>query len=73
MDSTAELSLGEKIVRAEFNPSNVGNVNFFKQKTAELINLANELRDFDPRLAALTITKFEEASLFAVKLATART
>lgn len=67
-----KLTKGEEVVRTEFNPENVGNVNFFKSKIAELINVVDEIKDYDPRLAAITITKLEEASMFAVKLATAK-
>lgn len=66
------LTKGEQVVRTEFNPDNVGNVNFFKSKIAELINVVDEIKDYDPRLAAITTTKLEEASMFAVKLATAK-
>lgn len=65
-----ELTPGEKIVRSQFNPSGSGNVNFFKENVARCINVADSLRDLEPRLAAITITKFEEAAMFAVKLAT---
>lgn len=65
-----DLTLGEQTVRSQFNPSGVGNVNFFKENAAKCINVADTLRDLDPRLAAITITKFEEAAMFAVKLAT---
>lgn len=64
------LSVGEKIVRTEFNPSSMGEVSILKTKTAEIINQIDGLRDLDPRLAAIAITKFEEAAMFAVKLAT---
>lgn len=65
-----ELTLGEKTVRSQFNPSGVGNVNFFKENIAKCINVADSLRDLEPRLAAITVTKLEEAEMFAVKLAT---
>lgn len=65
-----ELSYGEKIVRSAFNPSGVGNVNFFKETTAKILNVIDENRDLDPRLAAIAATKFEEACMWAVKLAT---
>lgn len=64
------LSVGEKIVRTEFNPSSMGEVSILKTKTAEIINQIDGLRDLDQRLAAIAITKFEEAAMFAVKLAT---
>lgn len=74
----AELTIGEKRVRVEFNPSNVGNVNFFKEKTAELINVCEDLKPkqnehFEPekaRLIALAQTAYEEAAMWAVKAAT---
>jgi len=53
MSATANPTIGEKIVRTSFNPSNVGNVNFFKDKTALIINVIDEHRDLDPRLAAI--------------------
>jgi len=61
---------GEQIVRAEFNPSGVGNVNFFKEQTARIINAIEDAKELDPRLASIAITKFEEACMWAVKLAT---
>lgn len=72
MSESQELSKGEKIVRTEFNPNNVGNVNFFKSEIAKLINVVEEIKDYDPRLAAIAITTLEEASMWAVKLATAK-
>lgn len=73
-----ELTLGEKRVRVEFNPSNVGNVNFFKEKTAELINVCEDLKPQDgsmmsgekARLISLAQTAYEEAAMWAVKAAT---
>ena len=72
MAEKKELTKGEKIVRTEFNPENVGNVNLFKSKIAELINVVEVIKDNDPRLASITITTLEEASMWAVKLATAK-
>ena len=40
-----ELSLGERRVRVEFNPAFNGTVDEFKQKTAELINLLQYVRN----------------------------
>lgn len=73
-----ELSLGEKRVRTEFNPSGVGNVNFIKEKTAELINVVEDLKPKDGsmipsekvRLISLAQTTYEEAAMWAVKAAT---
>jgi hypothetical protein len=64
-------SLGEQRVRVEFNPDNNDSVSQIKQKTAELINLVEGLKDKEPRLAALAMTTYEEAAMWAVKLATA--
>ncbi len=73
-----ELSLGEKRVRTEFNPSGVGSVNFIKEKSAQLINVIEDLKPKDgsmmsgekARLIALAQTAYEEASMWGVKAAT---
>jgi len=73
-----ELTIGEKRVRTEFNPEGVGNVNFIKEKTAELINVCEEMKPKDGevvepeklRLIALAQTAYEEAAMWAVKAAT---
>lgn len=67
----SEKSFGERIVRTEFNPSNNGAVDQIKQKTAELINLCDELKEKDGRLASIAITTYEQAAMWAVKAATA--
>jgi len=69
-----ELSTGEVRVRTQFNPSNDSTVDKIKQKTAELINLCEELKvlGFDARLASLAQTDFESASMWAVKSATSK-
>jgi hypothetical protein len=67
-------SIGEKRVRTEFNPSKNGSVDQIKQKTAELINLCEELKGADQetnRLIALAQTHYEDAAMWAVKAATA--
>lgn len=66
-----EKTIGELRVRAEFNPSQNDTVSQIKQKTAELINLCEELKAKDGRLASLAQTSFEEAAMWAVKAATA--
>lgn len=63
-------SIGEKRVRTTFNPSNNSVVDQIKQKTAELINLCEDLKAKDPRLAATAQTSYEEAAMWAVKAAT---
>lgn len=71
-------TIGEKRVRTEFNPSEVGNVNCIKQSTATLINVCEEMKpkpgeEFDAekvRLISLAQTAYEEAAMWAVKAAT---
>lgn len=67
----ANQSIGESRVRTTFNPSADGTVDQIKQKTAELINLCEQLKSKDGRLASLAQTSFEEAAMWAVKAATA--
>lgn len=64
-------TIGEQRVRTDFNPSADSAVDQIKQKTAELINLCEELKDKDPRLCATAQTAYELAAMWAVKLATA--
>ena len=66
-----EKTVGELRVRTEFNPSQSDVVSQIKQKAAELINLCEELKSKDPRLASLAQTAFEEGAMWAVKAATA--
>lgn len=68
--STENLSLGEQRVRTKFNPSENDTVSQIKQKSAELINLCEELKAKDVRLASLAQTSYEEAAMWAVKAAT---
>lgn len=68
---TTNKTIGESRVRTEFNPTNNGLVDQIKQKTAELINLCEELKAKDGRLASLAQTEYESASMWAVKAATA--
>lgn len=64
-------TIGEARVRTEFNPAQSDTVSQIKQKTAELINLCEELKEKDGRLASLAQTGYEEAAMWAVKAATA--
>ena len=64
-------SIGEQRVRTSFNPSSDSVIDQIKQKTADLINLCEQLKSKDPRLASLAQTTFEEAAMWAVKAATA--
>ncbi len=78
------MTTGERRVRTKFNSSSSDNVDLIKQRTAELIDLVNDLpktnADTDPdgvrapeagRLRALAMTAYEEAAMWAVKAATA--
>lgn len=66
-----EKTIGEDRVRTTFNPAAADTVDTIKMKTAELINLCEELKSKDPRLASLAQTSYEEAAMWAVKAATA--
>lgn len=70
-DKPKELTIGEQRVRTKFNPSADSTVDQIKQKTAELINLCEELKGKDARLASVAQTAYEEAAMWAVKAATA--
>lgn len=63
-------TIGEERVRTEFNPSKDDTVNLIKQKSAELINICEELKLKDARLASIAQTTYEEAAMWAVKAAT---
>lgn len=67
----ADKSLGEARVRTDFNVTGSSVVDEIKQKSAELINLCETLKDKDGRLASLAQTSYEEAAMWAVKAATA--
>lgn len=66
-----EKTIGELRVRTEFNPSASSDVDLIKQKSAELINLVENLQTADRRLVSLAQTTYEEAAMWAVKAATA--
>lgn len=67
-----EQTVGEHRVRTKFNPSENSVVDQIKQKTAELINLCEDLKTYDARLASLAQTDYENAAMWAVKAATAQ-
>ena len=77
-----QQTLGEKRVRAAFNPSQNSLVDSIKTKSAELIDLCNSIKikaqqDNYPesgevaRCCALAQTNYEDAAMWAVKAATA--
>lgn len=65
-----QMTLGEQRVRRTFNPSSNRQVEEIKIATAELIDMCEELKAKDARLAALAQTAYEEAAMWAVKAAT---
>ena len=64
------MSLGAQRVRESFNPSKDNLVDKLKRHTADLIDYCEDLKQLDPRLAALAQTAYEEACMWAVKAAT---
>lgn len=70
-----EKTIGESRVRTSFNPSQDSVVDQIKQKTAELINLVDDISPKPEselgRLKSLAMTAYEEAAMWAVKAATA--
>lgn len=73
MSNQDNATLGQKRVRASFNPNDNPLVRSIKNQTAGLIDLCEQLKDQDPRLAApLAQTAYEEAAMWAVKAATSK-
>jgi len=68
---SAEKTIGESRVRTSFNVSGDDTVTQIKTVTAQLINLCEELKSKDGRLASIAQTAYEEAAMWAVKAATA--
>lgn len=65
-------TLGQNRVKASFNPSESDMVEIIKNKTAELIDLVEEMRGPSStgelhRLVSLAQTNFETACMYAVK------
>ena len=76
--SMDNMTIGEQRVRVTFNPSAESIVDRIKQKSAELINLCEELKEpysggpsEKNRLCAVAQTDYETACMYAVKAATA--
>lgn len=63
-------SIGAHRVRESFNPSKDSTVDKIKRYTADLIDLCEELKHLEPRLASIAQTTYEEAAMWAVKAAT---
>jgi hypothetical protein len=66
------MSIGAERVRESFNPSKDDMVDKLKRYTADLIDLCEDLKRLEPRLAALAQTAYEEAAMWAVKAATTK-
>lgn len=71
--SATNGSVGAMRVRESFNPSKDNMVDKIKRYTADLIDLCEDLKHLDPRLAALAQTEYENAAMWAVKAATTPT
>jgi len=67
-------TLGQLRVRAFFNPSKDQRVQDIKETTAQLIDWCKDMQEKDnpekSRAAALAMTSYEEAAMWAVKAAT---
>ena len=59
------MSLGTDRVRLQFNPSSDNLVDQVKRLSADLIDLCEEHKSLDPRLAALAQTHYEDAAMWA--------
>jgi hypothetical protein len=70
MSDNPHGSIGALRVRESFNPSKDNMVDKIKRYTADLIDLCEDLKQLDPRLASLAQTAYEEAAMWAVKAAT---
>jgi hypothetical protein len=69
-----EQTLGQKRVKAEFNPAKNAHVDIIKNKCAELIDILEEMRNLPltgagerRRLIELAQTDIEKAAMWAVK------
>jgi len=75
-ETMQEQTLGDRRVRASFNPSKDSAVDRIKHATAMLIDICEEMKSEQQgsealRLLALAQTAYEEAAMWAVKAATA--
>lgn len=57
----SEKTIGEKLVRTDFNPANSDRVSVLKQKHAELINLVEEMVHESSVLAAANAEEKEKS------------
>lgn len=66
------MTKGEEIVRSEFNPSKSDEVSAIKNHMIYIIDLLENYKSLDPRLAEIVLNKMEEATMYAVKLVTSK-
>lgn len=78
MEPVVEKTIGEDRVRTSFNVSGDSLVDQIKRKSAELIDLCEQMKDpyngapsEKNRLCAVAQTEYETAAMYAVKAATA--
>lgn len=63
-------SIGEERMRLSYESEVITTVEKIKNMTAQLIDICEDLKRFDIRLASAAQTDFEKASFLAVKAAT---
>jgi len=71
MSEKQPISAGQKRMRVSLNPQESDEIYVIKKLTADLIDLCEGLKERDARLSSLAQTAYEEASMWAVKAATA--
>lgn len=67
-----EQTLGQKRVKAEFNPAKNGTVDQIKNKAAELIDILDSMRESESsgekqRIISIAQTQIETAAMYGVK------
>ena len=72
MSDTTEQTLGQKRVKADFNPTKNDTVDQIKNKAAELIDLIEGLNTYEAspekiRVALIAQEKIETGAMYAVK------
>lgn len=71
METMNNQTLGQKRVKAEFNPAKNGLVDQIKNKSAELIDMLEQMRDGGSsekqRVISIAQTELETACMYAVK------
>ncbi len=67
-----KLSVGEQLIRVQFEPGNNDRVQNLKEKFAHLVNDIDQLKKdgFDARLCTMVISNLEVGSILATKAAT---